>query len=250
MGIKDKVMQLLGYKIIASNHSYNHNIMIRENIITKEKEFLYNGNVYSRIKKGTVFTHSYWDYFLPLAYAFERPKVLIIGLGGGTIPYQFDHFLKGSVEIDVVELHEDVIEMARQFYPELSANIINKDGYDYVASVSSVYDIIILDAYEGSSIPSKFLTNEFIDLSYKAIKNSGVLAINAIGSAFDSQFIKFEQDLSEAFEMHTIYIPTVSNMILLCLKNLSKDTMLERIISRMPHSKESEFLIKSYKKSL
>ncbi|MEM0159224.1 MAG: fused MFS/spermidine synthase [Candidatus Micrarchaeaceae archaeon] len=250
MSLKDKVMQLFGYKTIASSNNGSHSLTIRENTITKEKEFLYNGNVYSRIKKDSVFTHSYWDYFLPLAYVFERPKVLIIGLGGGTIPYQMNYFLKDKIDIDIVEIYKDVIEIAKQFYPEIKANIINADGYDYVSSANSAYDIIILDAYEGSSIPPKFLTKEFIELSYRALKENGVLAINAIGSVFDRQFIKFEQDLSETFEIHTIYIPNVSNMVILCLKNMSKEMLLDRIGSRMPVSKENGFLIKSYRNLL
>ena len=44
------------------------------------KTLRYNGTVYSRLKKDSVFTHEYWDYFIPLAYTYPNPHMLAFSI--------------------------------------------------------------------------------------------------------------------------------------------------------------------------
>src|SRR5271157_3496842 len=72
---------------------------------TPEKRLLnLNGAVFSKISKKSVYTGGFWDYFIPLAFAFDRPRVLVLGLGGGTMPYQIGTLTKGKASIDSVEI--------------------------------------------------------------------------------------------------------------------------------------------------
>ena len=73
-----------GKEVFSVKHN-GHTLSIVEN--STGKIFKYDGIVYSRIHKNSVYTHEYWDFFIPLGAISENPKFVLIGLGGGTIPY-------------------------------------------------------------------------------------------------------------------------------------------------------------------
>ncbi len=135
-----------------------------------------NGITYSRISDSK-YTYSYWDYFLPLCYLYKRSRVLLIGLGGGTIVRQLNMEFGDSVAIDAVEIDKDMADIAMRF-STLHANVIIDDGAKYIKGLNNLYDIIILDAYENLSIPKQFMSPEFIEDAWHALRRNGILAIN------------------------------------------------------------------------
>lgn len=214
-----------------------------------ELSFEYNGIVYSKIKKNSIYTGQYWDYFLPSIYVFEKPNILIIGMGAGTVPFQIQK-LKESAKVTVVELNEKMKEIAEVFLPErLKASIIIGDGLEYIKQVKQEsYDIIMLDAYVNTSIPSEFLTQEFVEYAYRVLKHEGLLLVN-FGLAFMSLFAyaSYTRILGTRFRVYSIKTAvTESNIILLCSKSLSKEEIIRRIKESMPASKETLPLIKNY----
>ncbi|MCL4390903.1 MAG: fused MFS/spermidine synthase [Candidatus Micrarchaeaceae archaeon] len=212
------------------------------------REVRYNNVVYSRINPKSIFTHSYWDYFLPLAYLCSNPKILMIGLGGGTIAYQFEKARVQAERFDIVEVDRDMIEIAKVFYPEAKANIIEANGLDYIKGKDGMYDLIILDAYINYSIPSQFTSREFIGDAYAALTSKGVLAINYLQDATGSHLADaFIEALKGRFDVYTLETRiTLYNAILIASKSMGSTEIYKAASAGMPKEYAEANLMRSY----
>jgi spermidine synthase len=114
-------------------------------------------------------------------------RVLIIGLGGGSIPTALREILP-TAQIDVVEIDPAVTRVARQFFgfrdgPKLK--VFEVDGRVYVKRAlrdGVKYDAILLDAFDHEYIPEHLLTKEFLTEVKSLLTPDGVL----IGNTFSS----------------------------------------------------------------
>ncbi len=214
-----------------------------------EKVLVYNGITYSKIKKNSVYTREYWDFFIPAAYAFDKPRVLLIGVGGGTVAYQLMSLRKDDMELDAIDLSPRAIEIAKGFALPEGVNTMVGDGAEYVAGTNKRYDVIIVDAYIASSIPAQFTSQGFIGNAYKVLSDDGVLAVNyAVGMMGIFRMHDFVAALKlsgfTVFSVSTAFFE--GNTILLCSKAPDPSKLLERIKQRMPVAEENRFLIRSY----
>lgn len=139
------------------------------------------GTIYSVSNDDDYYTNNYWDLFTPLPGLFAKPRVLMIGLGGGTISRQITAFYKDA-SIDAVEIDRCVAELASKHFDMGDANVIVADGAEFVKRAGSHYDLIILDAFEGSKVPEAFVNREFFEDAYKILSEDGMLAINSMDS--------------------------------------------------------------------
>ena len=212
------------------------------------REVRYNNVVYSRINPKSIFTHSYWDYFLPLAYLCSNPKILMIGLGGGTIAYQFEKARVQAERFDIVEVDRDMIEIAKVFYPEAKANIIEANGLDYIKGKDGMYDLIILDAYINYSIPGQFTSKEFIGDAYAALTSKGILAINYLQDATGSHLADaFIEALKGRFDVYTLETRiTLYNAILIASKSMGSTEIYKAVSAGMPKEYAEANLMRSY----
>ncbi len=211
------------------------------------RELLYNNTVFSRIMNDRLLTNSYWDYFLPLPALFANPKILIIGLGGGTIPYQMEETYK-SASIDVVEINKDMVKMSESFIGRrLSSNIIIGDGMKYMRDSKGVYDIIIADAYINDDMPEEFFSRSLPAIAYGALKERGILAINytltSYGEANSKKLIK---GLKEKFLTYALATPiTQGNRIIICAKNMERNIISSKAAGS-PIKEKHEFISNAY----
>ena len=231
------------------------NIATHDDII----ELRYNRIVYSKLKRGSILTGLYWDYMTPAAFATSDPHILLIGLGGGTIPVQLGHYLCGNFSLDIVEVSGHVVDMAREFMsrakgflsieaPKFSDVIIG-DGYDYLSNTGKTYDVIMLDAYVGDSIPKEFLTERFAALAASKLSENGVLAINYAMNFMQSvQYRRYAGALKRHFNVYQIGDRFISgNLILVCLKGgLGKAQLLSSIRSTMAKDPNSGGVVDGY----
>jgi spermidine synthase len=150
------------------------------------KTLKYNGITYSLLNKKGKYTDSYYDCFLPLPLLYDQANVLVIGLGGGTIPYNLKMIYGEKVKIDVVESNKNMVEIARKFLnvDHFDFDIIVDDGFEYLQKCTKFYDIIILDAFINDNIPRQFLSDEFIRLANDKLTAKGILTINYIPKLF------------------------------------------------------------------
>jgi spermidine synthase len=117
------------------------------------------------------------------------PKhVLVIGLGGGTLPSAL-HAMLPDASVDVAELDPAVLKVAREFFsfkPDDKLKATTGDGRVFVKrqlKQNVKYDLIMLDAFEDDYIPEHMLTREFLTEVKGLLTDGGVLAANTFSSS-------------------------------------------------------------------
>lgn len=115
-------------------------------------------------------------------------KVLIVGLGGGTIPRALTQILP-DVQIDIVEIDPAVVEVARKYFLFAESDrvkVFEADGRVFVKRAlreKRQYDLVMLDAFDHEYIPEHLLTREFLTEVKSLLGPNGVLAANTFSSS-------------------------------------------------------------------
>lgn len=110
-------------------------------------------------------------------------RILIIGLGGGTMSNALHQVFPHAV-ITNVEIDPAVIKVARNyfsFFENEDITSVVQDGRIFVkraAIKKQQYDWIILDAFNGDYIPEHLMTQEFLQETKQLLSAEGVLAAN------------------------------------------------------------------------
>jgi len=118
----------------------------------------------------------------------DPKRILIIGLGGGTMSNTLHQLLPNSY-IDNVEIDHSVIKVARQYFGFLENEKIktySQDGRVFVKRAvlkKQEYDWIILDAFNGDYIPEHLMTKEFLEETKSLLSNKGILTANTFSSS-------------------------------------------------------------------
>ncbi len=158
--------------------------------------------------RRTVF--AYADYMhLPLIFVSQPRHVLMIGLGGGTVPgrYVADY---PTVTMDVAELDPQIVVTARTYFGvEIGDRfrVTARDGRLHLRLSSTPHDIILIDAYLIDTIPFHLATREFFALARSRLAPGGVLAMNIIGALDgpDSRLFRaIYKTMSQVFR--TVYV--------------------------------------------
>jgi spermidine synthase len=113
-------------------------------------------------------------------YAEEPKKILMLGLGGGSIPTYLGRFLP-EAEIDTIEIDRRVIEVAKQYFglrETERVRYLDSDGRVFLNRNKGAYDLILLDAYHGGFVPFHLLTREFYALIKQRLTPGGAVATN------------------------------------------------------------------------
>lgn len=108
-------------------------------------------------------------------------RVLLIGLGGGTIPKQFTTMYPDTT-IDVVEIDPMVVDVAKRFFyvtPSDRLRLHVGDGRMFLKRTTETWDLIIVDAYTtnryGDTLPPHMATREFFEVASQRLTPGGVL---------------------------------------------------------------------------
>lgn len=125
-------------------------------------------------------------------------RILVVGLGGGSIPRVFRAVLPG-VPVDVVEVDEAVVEVARDYFDfagGAQVELIVQDARVYVkraARSGLKYDLVVLDAFDDEYIPEHLMTREFLEETKAILVSDGVLVANTFSSSrlYDSESVTY-----------------------------------------------------------
>ncbi len=113
----------------------------------------------------------------------EPKSILVVGLGGGTLPVTFRELLP-KARIDVVEIDPAVVSVAEQFFdyaisPPGDLHVQDARIFGKRAAKGDIrYDLIVLDAFNGDYIPEHLMTREYLQETQKLLSPGGVLLAN------------------------------------------------------------------------
>ena len=134
----------------------------------------------------------------------DKPKnILMLGLGGGSLVHFLQKVCPDSC-IDVVELRESVIKIAREYFflPANSEklNIINDDAESYVSYLldkrKKTYDMILVDAFDQWGPAELNQDMQFILNCQSLLNEKGVISFNLWNRKEDEYPIVYRKLLS------------------------------------------------------
>jgi spermidine synthase len=118
-------------------------------------------------------------------------RVLLIGVGGGSIPRAVMR-ARPQIEIDAVDIDEAVVRVAQRYFglaPQPQLHLHVADGREFVAAARSrgqQYDAVLLDAFDAHGIPPALFTEEFLRDIRAVLTPDGVFLANTITSSASS----------------------------------------------------------------
>lgn len=129
----------------------------------------------------------------------EPSRVLVVGLGGGSIPRTFRELFP-EAKIDTVEIDPAVVEVAERYFDfedDENLDIIVKDARVFVKQAGIMkrkYDYIVLDAFNGDYIPEHLMTKEWLEEVKAVLADGGVLIANtfSISDLYDNESATYE----------------------------------------------------------
>lgn len=140
----------------------------------------------------------------------ERPqRVLVVGLGGGTIPSLFRKHLP-DLQIDAVELDPEVVRVAKQYFGYRDDNAMRayvQDGRKFIEQRKNLYDVIFLDAFSADNIPYALSTQEFLKSVRAALKPRGLVVGNIWSRSSNWMYDSMVRTYMEVFD--DVYIVDV-----------------------------------------
>jgi len=126
----------------------------------------------------------YSDYVdLAFLYNPNIRSVLVIGLGGGTVPKRFVRDYP-QVTVDAVEIDPAVIKIAQRYFfvePGPRLRVHESDGRQFLRRTKRSWDMILLDAYYADTVPFFLTTREFFALAKSRLNPGGVMVNNVVG---------------------------------------------------------------------
>jgi spermidine synthase len=135
-------------------------------------------------------------------------RILIIGLGGGTLVHTYQALFPQS-EIVVVEIDEAVVRVAERFFDfKTSAKIksLPEDGRLYIKRAGirkEKFDLVILDAFNGDYIPEHLMTAEFLQEVKALLPANGMVVANTFSSSrlYGAESQTYAQVFGQFFNM-------------------------------------------------
>ncbi len=174
-----------GLRMVFEKDSIYHRIRIYEDATSRYLRFdrsIQGGMV---LRDPLISVLRYPDY-IHLAWLFttEIKRMLVVGLGAGSIPKRFlwDY---PALAVDSVELDPVVVDLAKQYFGVIEDRrhrIIVADGRQFVRRTEATYDLIVMDAYFAEGIPFHLVTREFLRQVKAHLAPGGVVAANVVGA--------------------------------------------------------------------
>lgn len=149
-----------------------------------------------------------------LAYAARPSQIVEIGLGGGRLASYIHDFVPGT-HITCVELDPGVVDLAKRYFdvrPGPRLELVSRDGRVYMATTKRSFDVILVDAYQGTLVPFHLVTREFFQILQRKLAPGGVVAQNISPRVLD--FHRMVATARTVFDHVDLY-PARNNWVLI-----------------------------------
>ena len=141
-------------------------------------------------------------------------KVLILGLGAGSVASILQVELEIQCTITGVEIDEAVVQMARKHFSldrVEGLTVVIDDAYNYVMNSSESFDLIVIDIYIDDVVPGQFETRAFLSAVSKLLRSGGKVVFNKLqpvnaGDTAVKALVKVFESVFEVTRVYTIKI--------------------------------------------
>lgn len=125
---------------------------------------------------------NYNQRFLEIILSARPKRLLVIGGGGFMLPTAAFHRIPDLVT-DVVEIDPLLVQIARDYFDlpdDKRLGVHVGDGANYVAGTKNTYDMIIVDAFSGTTIPPHLIEYTALQHYKNHLNENGIVALNFI----------------------------------------------------------------------
>ena len=137
-------------------------------------------------------------------------RILVVGLGGGTLPATLARLLPDA-DIDAVEIDPAVVRVAADwfgFQPGPRLHVATEDGRTFVRRMGREgrhYDLVMLDAYDQQYIPEHMLTLEFLQEVRALLAPGGVVAANTFSASrlYDNESVTYARAYGSYYNLRS-----------------------------------------------
>lgn len=132
----------------------------------------------SQADRAGVSLSSYIHALYGLVAQTRARDVLMIGCGGGTLGTMLAN---AGRNVAIVDINSDSFVLARQFFslsPLVTCHV--SDGADFLEHCHRTYDVIVVDAFAGATIPEHLRSIEFFHLARRRLDDSGYILVNVL----------------------------------------------------------------------
>lgn len=110
-------------------------------------------------------------------------SILVLGVAGGSVIQTLRDDFELTAKIAGIEIDPEVIALANTYFqlhkiPNLE--LISADAFQFIQSTKTTYDLIIIDIFNDSEMPSDLFENSFWNMIHKILNNSGLCLFNSI----------------------------------------------------------------------
>lgn len=163
----------------------------------------------------------------------DPQRILIIGLGGGTLPDVYSSLFPDA-EIIISELDEAVLQVAEDYFDFEQTDKIQVDigdGRVYVKRAGlrgEKFDLVIIDAFNGEYIPEHLMTEEFLEEVKTLLPDDGMLVANTFSSSrlYDAESQTYHNVFGEIINLR---MPNTGNRIIIAsMQALPEPLVLNR----------------------
>ena len=177
----------------------------------------------------------------------ETPRrMLVVGLGGGTLPAFLRRHYPDAV-IDAVDIDPEVAFVAREYFAfreDDRMRIHVADGRKFIESVRQPYDVIFLDAFGSDAVPAHLTTQEFLRAVRRAVSPGGVVIGNIWDRGYNRLYDSMVRTYREVFdELFVVGVADSGNRILFALPRrqpLARDELV-RLVRDSPAARLFRF---------
>lgn len=153
----------------------------------RTREMMIDGLIQGGVDRDTgqsIYEYAYLMEHLPLAVKADARDALFVGLGPGAVVGAYQ---RRGVVSDVVDIDPLVVRMAERhfgFRPERP--VLIEDGRTVLRQGGALYDIVLMDVFNGDITPGHLLSSEAMALVRNRLRPGGIYVMNLIAS-FDAQ---------------------------------------------------------------
>ena len=199
--------------VIHEEHSLYRNILVTQN--GSERCMLFRARrglgreTCKDMENPKRFVFEYASMMLASLFLNPSPdRILIIGLGGGTLPEALQEMLPEAT-IHTVEIDPAVEEIAYEYFdyvPGPNTENFISDGRVFVKRAmltGQQYDLVMLDAFEADYIPEHMLTKEFLEEVKSIMTPDGVLVANTFSRSalYDYESVTYQAVFGEFYNL-------------------------------------------------